>query len=56
MTEKGGETPIDIIINIFDILFLDLKSFCIEPSRVVIMSVGPLLPFEDFTRVLLSPG
>jgi hypothetical protein len=23
---------------------------------VVILSVGPLLPFEDFTSVLLSPG
>ena len=25
-------------------------------SLVVLLSVGPLLPFEDFTSVLMSPG
>ena len=30
--------------------------FVHRANRVVILSVGPLLPFEDFTSVLLSPG
>jgi hypothetical protein len=32
------------------------KSLSIKLSRVVILSVGPLLPLEDFTSILLSPG
>jgi hypothetical protein len=32
------------------------KSLSIKLSRVFILSVGPLLPFEDFIRILLSPG
>jgi hypothetical protein len=32
------------------------KSLSIKLSRVVILSVGPVLPFEDFTSILLSSG
>jgi len=31
------------------------KSLSVKPSRVVILSVGPLLPFEDFTSSVCCP-
>ena len=33
-----------------------MREKAIKLSRVVILSVSPLLPFEDFTSILLSPG
>jgi hypothetical protein len=41
---------------IIHVYILSPKYLSVKPSLAVVLSVGPLLSFEDFTSVLLSRG
>ena len=49
------------VLLVYIVAFVLVFYLCLSSVRVVanfgvILSVGPLLPFEDFTSVLMSPG
>jgi len=52
--EAERHVPNIVIYNYFG-YFQFPKSLYVKPSRVVILSVGLLLPFEDFTSSVCCP-